>query len=827
MDLESRRFFNANRRMIEMLGYESEEEIRNLTVSDIHPEKDLPYILGEFEKHARGEISRSEGIPVKRKDGSIFFASISSYPVTIANKTYLSCIFIDITERKKAEEELQESERRSRLLAGSASDVIWVTDMHLRPTYVSPSVTTLFGYSVEEAMAGGLEQGLTPASLEAIAADLTRALAEKGEPNKATELPPQEVEIKRKDGSTAWAEVRSILMHGSDGQPVEILGVLHDITERKQAEKAIRESEERYRLLAENVSDVIWVTDMNLRPTYLSPSFTRLMGYSLEESMARGIAESLTPGSLKAAADAFMKAMAAEQQGQKDGVLRMPPLELEMIRKDGSTVWVASTVSFIRGPDGQPVEMMGVVRDITERKRAEEALRGSEERFRNLVETTSDWVWEMDTNGTCTYVSPKVRDILGYEPEDLMGKVPFDFIPTDDVDRITEVFTSIIASQKPFALIEINGLHKDGHTVVLETSGVPFFDARGALLGYRAVSRDVTERKVAEEALRGSEERFRGLVETTSDFVWELDENSVYTYVSPKIHEILGYEAGELLGKHPYDFGPDNGKGHETSEVIVAAMTQHKPFRFVETTRIHRDGHPVVMETSGVPFFDWDGMLRGYRGIDRDITERQEARKKLEQSLRKLEKTMDGTIQAITLTVESRDRFTAGHQKRVAQLACAIAEEMGFTSEQIQVIRIAGLLHDIGKISVPQEILTKPGSLTDIEFQLIKAHSQTGYDILKTVEFPWPIADIVIQHHERMNGSGYPSGIREDKLLIEARILGVADVVEAMSSHRPYRVAPGVDKALEEISRNSGILYDPDVAHACLRVFTEKGFKFE
>ncbi len=149
------------------------------------------------------------------------------------------------------------------------------------------------------------------------------------------------------------------------------------------------------------------------------------------------------------------------------------------------------------------------------------------------------------------------------------------------------------------------------------------------------------------------------------------------------------------------------------------------------------------------------------------------------------------------------------------------------TSEQIQVVRIAGLLHDIGKISVPQEILSKPGKLTDIEFQLIKVHSQVGYDILKNVEFPWPIADIVIQHHERMNGSGYPSGIREDKLLVEARILGVADVVEAMSSHRPYRASLGIDKALEEISRNSGILYDPNVVSACLRVFTEKGFKFE
>ena len=221
------------------------------------------------------------------------------------------------------------------------------------------------------------------------------------------------------------------------------------------------------------------------------------------------------------------------------------------------------------------------------------------------------------------------------------------------------------------------------------------------------------------------------------------------------------------------------------------------------------------------------GRLTGYLGVSHDITERREVTQRLERSLQKLERTLDGTIRAIARTVECRDSYTADHQRRVAQLACAIAEEMGFASEQVEVVQVAGLLHDIGKLSVPQELLCKPGKLTDNEFRLIKAHSQIGYDILKPVEFPWPIADIVVQHHERMNGSGYPSGIREDKLLMEARILGVADVVEAMSSHRPYRPPLGIDKALEEISRNSGILYDPSVVDACLWVFNEKGFEFE
>jgi putative nucleotidyltransferase with HDIG domain len=202
-------------------------------------------------------------------------------------------------------------------------------------------------------------------------------------------------------------------------------------------------------------------------------------------------------------------------------------------------------------------------------------------------------------------------------------------------------------------------------------------------------------------------------------------------------------------------------------------------------------------------------------------------RHQLEQSLQRLEGTMERTIQAISLIVETRDCFTAGHQRRTSQLSCAIAQEMGLPTEQIQVVRIAALLHDVGKIAVPTEVLSKPGQLSEIEFSMIKTHCQVGYDILKTVDFPWPIADIVHQHHERLDGSGYPCGIRDRDIALEARILGVADVVEAMTSHRPYRPALGIDKALEEISLNSGRLYDADVVHACLELFNDKGSAFE
>lgn len=209
-----------------------------------------------------------------------------------------------------------------------------------------------------------------------------------------------------------------------------------------------------------------------------------------------------------------------------------------------------------------------------------------------------------------------------------------------------------------------------------------------------------------------------------------------------------------------------------------------------------------------------------------EIENRKQVQEELEQSLQDLKKVMDSTIQAIALTVEKRDPYTSGHQMRVAGLTRAIAEALELSQDQVEGAFMAASIHDIGKISLPAEILTKPVQLTEIEISLIQAHAQAGFDILKGIEFPWPIADIIVQHHERMDGSGYPRGLSGDDILIEARIIGVADVVETMASHRPYRPSMGMDKALQEIISNSGKLYDPLVVDACLHLFNEQGFEF-
>lgn len=209
-----------------------------------------------------------------------------------------------------------------------------------------------------------------------------------------------------------------------------------------------------------------------------------------------------------------------------------------------------------------------------------------------------------------------------------------------------------------------------------------------------------------------------------------------------------------------------------------------------------------------------------------DITAVVHAESELRNSLEKLQRTLAGTVSALASTVETRDPYTAGHQRGVASLASALAQEMGFPPEAVEGMRVTGFLHDIGKIAVPAEILSKPGKISSIEFDLIKTHSQVGHDILKGIEFPWPVAQTVLQHHERLDGSGYPLGIKDGDIIPEARILMVADVVVAMASHRPYRPALGIDKALEEIVRNQGTLYDPGVVEACVRIFYEQGFKF-
>jgi PAS domain S-box-containing protein len=288
---------------------------------------------------------------------------------------------------------------------------------------------------------------------------------------------------------------------------------------------------------------------------------------------------------------------------------------------------------------------------------------------------------------------------------------------------------------------------------------------------------------------------------------------------------IYGYSKEELIGLN-YKQYTDLESGRKCFHIYLNIYKTGKPGKIVDFDIIRKDGTRRHVESSVSLIRDPAGNPIAFRSIVRDVTERKQAEEALNQSFARLRDALSATVGATAMMVETRDPYTAGHQRRVADLGRAIALEMQLTDEQIEGIHMAGMVHDLGKISVPSEILSKPTRLTDLECRLIKTHPQAGYDILKDIAFPWPIARIVLEHHERMDGSGYPQGLTGDRALLESRILSVADVVEAMASHRPYRPGLGIDAALVEIESNRGILYDPVIVDACLKLFREKGYRF-
>jgi PAS domain S-box-containing protein/putative nucleotidyltransferase with HDIG domain len=325
--------------------------------------------------------------------------------------------------------------------------------------------------------------------------------------------------------------------------------------------------------------------------------------------------------------------------------------------------------------------------------------------------------------------------------------------------------------------------------------------------------------------IRQSEEKYRTILESIEDGYYEVDLVGNFTFFNDSLCRIHGYSKEELMGM--------NYRQYENKEFLKVFQTYNKvyntgePIKGFDRQIIRKDGTKRYIEASASLRKDSSGEPIGFRGISRDVTERKRAEVELQQTLESLKKAFGTIIQVMASAVEMKDPYTAGHQIRAADIAVAIAEEMGLNQEKIDGIRMSATIHDIGKLSVPAELLSKPTKLTDIEFTLIKEHSHSGYEMLKNVESPWPLAEIIHQHHERMNGTGYPRNLKEDEILIEARILAVADVVEAMASHRPYRAALGIEVALEEIEKNKGILYDAAVADACLKLFREKNYQFK
>ncbi|HBJ74647.1 MAG TPA: hypothetical protein DDY86_03820 [Syntrophaceae bacterium] len=592
----------------------------------------------------------------------------------------------DITERNRLEGLLIDSELQYRRLFETASDgIVLLEKGEGKITHANPAAEKLLGHTEKESLGNKLQD-------IGVSLDLDDFQTTMQNLNKTGIINYRNVKVETKSGKHIDTEIYLV------DRAKLVQCNIRDITERKLAKKALRESEAKYRWLLDNMADVITVIDMDLHFTYVSPSIMRMRGYTAEEATAQTFEQVMTPESLQIIAKVFEEEMQLEASGTADpGRSRI--LDLDEYRKDGSIVCMENHLSFLRDEAQKAVGIISLTRDITERKRAEEEIVRTNTFLDSIIENIPDMIFLKDARELrFVRFNRAGEELLGQSRDDLIGKNDYDFFPKIQADFFTQKDRNVLSGKK---LIDIPEEH-------IQTRG------------------------------------------------------------------------GEKI---------------------------------LHTKKL------ALLNEKGEPSF--------LLGISEDITERKRAEEQLRQTLESLRKAVNTTIQVMVSAIEARDPYTAGHQIRSANLARAIATEMGLPKEKIDGIRMAGSIHDIGTLSIPSEILTKPTKLTNLEFSLIKEHSQKGFEILKDVESPWPLAQIVYQHHERMDGSGYPRQLKGKDIIIEARILAVADVVEAMASHRPYRPSLGLNSALAEIENNKGTIYDTDAVDACLKLFREKGFQLE
>jgi PAS domain S-box-containing protein len=582
---------------------------------------------------------------------------------------------------------------------------------------------------------------------------------------------------------------------------------------RKYAEQALRKSEERYAALFRGAAEGILIAEMVSKMfIYANPAICRMLDYSEEEMKHLGVQDIHPAESLEHVLGEF------EAQARGEKLL----VELPCRRKDGSVIY--ASISACNMVIDNKLCTVGFFSDITERKKVEAAIQRERGFTDAILNSLPGVVYCYDRNFRFLRWNENFERVLGYTAAEIARMSPLDFYAGPDKEllaaRIQEVF------EKGESDVEADFVAKDGTRTPYHFTGVSTeIDGKPHLVG---VGVDISARKQAEEAFRESEQRFMDVLYSSPDAVLLIDGEK-FVDCNEATARILGYSSRDMFLKtHPSELSPPtqpDGRNsfEKANEMMRAALDRgFNQFEW-EHRRANGEVFPVEVSLTSI-------VHHGKNVIHcmwRDLTERKRAENDLKQSFNSLQDALTGAVQAMAVVVESRDPYTAGHQRRVAELAHAIASEMRLPTNQIDGIQMAAVIHDLGKIAVPAEILSKPTKLKKSEFELIKDHPQAGYEILKDIAFPWPIARIILEHHEMMDGSGYPNGAVGENMLLESKILTVADVVEAMASHRPYRPALGIDAALKELENNKGTHYDATVVDACLRLFREKGFKLE
>ncbi len=707
----------------------------------------------------------------------------------------------DMTKDIEADRILREREELlSVLVENDLVGIYFVQDGNF--AYANKTVASLFGYTPEELLGKDTLMLFHP--------DDRHFVVERRRQRAEGHVGTSEYELRgvRKDGTILQLSLQSSSAIYNN-KPAVIV-IMRDITQSKQAIESLRQSELMFRTLSENAQIGVYFVQDGLF-TYANKTLAHMFGYEPDELIG-------CETSMLAHPDDWP--IILENRRQRAAGIDQLEYEIRNIKKDGTICTVAVSASNIVY-NGEPAVIV-VKRDITNSKLADQAIRDSEERFRVLSENSLIGVYIAEGR-SFTYVNDTLAAMFGYRREALIGRCLLELIHPDDRDRIWALRESFSADLLDKAACEARGLRLDGSVIYLDISfSAATIGNTNAVIG---AIQDITDKHKAYEYVRESEEFFRTAFENANMGVIFVNLHGKLMRVNSRFCEITGYSEAELITMTFNDITHEDDMqiGLDVLHGLTVGSIQRASY---EKRYIHKDGHTLWCQFSVGMVYDRENNPLYTVAYVQDITDQKRNEQMINESYRQLQTAAIEAIECLGFVVETRDPYTSGHQRRVADLAMEIAKEMNLEREQIDAVRIAGMVHDIGKMSIPAEILSKPTSLNKYERAFIEQHAESGFQILSRIHFPWPVAEIVYQHHERIDGSGYPLRLQGENMRIEAKILAVADVIEAMSTHRPYRAALGTKAALNEIIRYRGVQYDEAVVDACVRVFREKDYRF-
>ncbi len=581
------------------------------------------------------------------------------------------------------------------------------------------------------------------------------------------------------------------------------------------------QSEAEVTLLTDSIAHAIYGIDADGRCTFANDACVKALGYgSASELLGRDM-HALVHHTRKDGTP-YPYRECPTYSSIRDG--RSHHIDDEILwRKDGSSFPVAYW-SYPVSRDGVIHGAVVTFMDISEQLRVKDELRSSQKLLGSIVENIPVMVFLKDAKELRFELFNRAGEkLLGYKREDMLGKNDHDFFTKEQADFFTQKDRAVLEGRQ---LQEIGAEPikiADGSQRWLHTFKIGLYDEAGQPNHLLGISVDISERVAMEEALRASRQRLAEAQRMAHLGYWELDLVTNELKWSDEIFRIFEIDQKRFGATYEAFLNAIHPDDRDAVDEAYTDSLKSRASYQIHHRLLMKDGRIKYVQEKCETDFDADGKPLRSLGTVQDVTASMFAEKALSEQQKVLEQALEGTIHTVSMAVELRDPYTAGHQRRVAELSCAIAHKMGLDDERIRGIRLGATIHDIGKIGIPAEVLSKPTRLTDIELRIVQEHARMGYDILREVHFPWPVADIAHQHHERIDGSGYPQGLKGEEIAQEARIVAVADVVESMASHRPYRPALGIDAAREELVNGRGTLYDAQVVDACLHVL-DSGF---